>query len=126
MIKSLIKTVSQSVGIGSFIFLFSLMTIEPSKTILSVWIASALIGIASILYYTKVPTIIATVVQLVVGITAFTIVAIMNRWITMTITNIILYASAILAIMIIIQLIFYIVSLSDSKQINQKLDEKYY
>lgn len=124
MIKNLIKTISLSVGIGSFIFLFSLMTIEPSKTILSVWIASALIGIASILYYTKVPTIIATVVQLVVGITAFTIVAIMNHWITMTVTNIILYAGAILAIMIIIQLIFYLVSLSDSKQINQRLEEK--
>ncbi len=124
MIKNLIKTISLSVGIGSFIFLFSLMTIEPSKTILSVWIASALIGIASILYYTKVPTIVSTVVQLVVGITAFTIVAIMNRWITMTITNILLYAGAILAIMIIIQLIFYLVSLSDSKQINQRLEEK--
>lgn len=124
MIKNIIKTISLSVGIGSFIFLFSLMTIEPSKTILSVWIASALIGIASILYYTKVPKIIATVVQLVVGITAFTIVAIMNRWITMTITNILLYAGAILAIMIIIQLIFYLVSLSDSKQINQRLEEK--
>lgn len=124
MIKNIIKTISLSVGIGSFIFLFSLMTIEPSKTILSVWIASALIGIASILYYTKVPKIIATAVQLVVGITAFTIVAIMNRWITMTITNILLYAGAILAIMIIIQLIFYLVSLSDSKQINQRLEEK--
>lgn len=124
MIKSLIKTVSQSVGIGSFIFLFSLMTIEPSKTILSVWIASDLIGIASILYYTKVPTIIDIVVQLVVGITAFTIVAIMNRWITMTIADILLYAGAILAIMIIIQLIYYLVSLSDSKKINQRLEEK--
>lgn len=124
MIKNLIKTISHSVGIGSFIFLFSLMTIEPSKTILSVWIASALIGIASILYYTKVPTIIAIVVQLVVGITAFTIVAIMNCWITMTITDILLYAGAILAIMIIIQLIYYLVSLNDSKQINQRLEEK--
>lgn len=101
MIKSLIKTVSQSV-----------------------WIASALIGIASILFYTKVPTIIAIVIQLIVCITAFTIVAIMNHWITMTITDILLYAGATLAIMIIIQLIYYLVSLNDSKQINQRLEEK--
>src|SRR5699024_3634940 len=117
-----------SIGIGSFIYLLNgvfgpLNEILPEE-IISVWIASALIGVATALYYTKVSELLVAVIQFGVGITAFTAVALLNGWITIDPADIFFYAGAIFVIMLIIFFAFYLLSLLDSRKINEKLKEK--
>src|SRR5699024_1688307 len=73
MSQNLLKSFAISIGIGSFIYLLNgvfgpLNEIQPQE-IISVWIASALIGIASSLYYTKISELLVAVIQFGVGIT---------------------------------------------------------
>lgn len=127
MLSNVLKTITLSVLIGSFIFLVSLMIISPSslsKEILSVWVASALIGVASCAHLTRMSSILAGLLQLVVGAVAFSIVAVMNGWISPTVTDIFFYAVSIIAIIMIIQGIFILISVRDSKAINKKLNSK--
>ncbi|WP_411842471.1 DUF3021 domain-containing protein [Salinicoccus sp. HZC-1] len=128
MLKNLLNSVFISIGLGSFIYLLNgvvgpLDTLQP-KEIISVWIASALIGVASALYYTKISESLVAMIQFGVGITAFTSIALLNGWITINLTDILFYAGAIFVIMLIIFLAFYLLSLLDSKKINEKLNEK--
>ncbi|MFC7285133.1 DUF3021 family protein [Phocicoccus pinnipedialis] len=76
------------------------------------------------MHYTKIPTALALIIQLIVDITAFTIAGIINNWITLNVTDIVIFGTSILAIMVIIQIVFFFISLSDSKQINNKIDER--
>ncbi|HIW11624.1 MAG TPA: DUF3021 domain-containing protein [Candidatus Salinicoccus stercoripullorum] len=94
------------------------------KEIISVWVASAFIGVASTLYYTKISEALAAVIQFGAGITAFTAIALFNGWITIEPVDILFYAGAIFVIMFIIFLAFYLLSLLDSRKINEKLKEK--
>ncbi|KKK34662.1 hypothetical protein WN59_06385 [Salinicoccus sediminis] len=128
MLQNLLKSLALSIGIGSFIYLLNgvagpLNEIQP-KEIISVWIASALIGVASTLYYTKISESLVAVIQFAVGITAFTAVALLNGWITVDPADILFYAGAIFVIMLIIFFAFYFLSLLDSRKINDKLKEK--
>lgn len=120
MFGDVIKYVSLSVLIGSFIYLL----LDPSKEIVSVWIASALIGLASCAHLTQMPSLLAGVLQLVVGTVAFTIVAVMNGWISSTMTDIFFYAISAIVIILIVQIISIIIAFSDSKKINKKLNGK--
>ncbi len=124
MLGNALKFMVQSVLIGSFIFLVSLMILDPSKEIVSVWIASLMIGLATCAHLTKMPSYLAGLIQLVVGTGAFTTVAIMNGWISATLTDISFYAASIVVIILIIQSIFIIMAIRDSKEINKKLNDK--
>lgn len=124
MLGNALKFMVQSVLIGSFIYLVSLMILDPSKEIMSVWIASLLIGLASCAHLTKMPPSLAGLIQIVVGTVAFTTVAIMNGWISATLTDISFYAASIVVIILIIQSIFIIMAIRDSKEINKKLNDK--
>lgn len=124
MLGNALKFMVQSVLIGSFIFLVSLMILDPSKEIVSVWIASLMIGLATCAHLTKMPSYLAGLIQLVVGTGAFTTVAIMNGWISATLTDISFYAASIVVIILIIQSIFIIMAIRDSKKINEKLNDK--
>lgn len=128
MLKNLLKSIAISIGLGSFIYLLNGVTgavaeVTPQE-IISVWIASALIGVASALYYTKMESTLVTVVQFGTGIIAFTTIAVFNGWITLNPTDIIFYAGATFVIMLLIFLVFYIISVLDSRRINEKLNEK--
>lgn len=128
MLQNLLKSLALSIGIGSFIYLlngvFGPLNEIPPEEIISVWIASALIGVASALYYTKISELLVAVIQFGVGITAFTAVALLNGWITIEPLDIFFYAVAIFVIMLIIFFAFYLLSLLDSRKINEKLKEK--
>lgn len=124
MLGNALKFMVQSVLIGSFIYLVSLMILDPSKEIMSVWIASLLIGFATCAHLTKMPPSLAGLIQIVVGTVAFTTVAIMNGWISATLTDISFYAASIVVIILIIQSIFIIMAIRDSKEINKKLNDK--
>lgn len=124
MLGNALKFMVQSVLIGSFIYLVSLMILDPSKEIMSVWIASLLIGLASCAHLTKMPPSLAGLIQIVVGTVAFTTVAIMNGWISATLTDISFYAASIVVIILIVQSIFIIMAIRDSKEINKKLNDK--
>lgn len=124
MLVNALKFMVQSVLIGSFIYLISLMILNPSKEIVSVWIASLLIGLATCAHLTKIPPYLADLVQLVVGTVAFTAVAVMNGWISLSVTDILLYAASIVIIIMIIQGVFILISVRDSQKINKKLDNK--
>ena len=128
MLNNLLKSIAISIGLGSFIYLLNGVTgavleVTP-KEIISVWIASALIGVASALYYTKMDTALVTVVQFGTGIIAFTAIAVFNGWIALNTADIIFYAVATFVIMLIIFLVFYLLSVLDSRRINAKLNEK--
>ena len=124
MLGNALKFMVQSVLIGSFIHLVSLMILDPSREIMSVWIASLLIGFATCAHLTKMPPPLAGLIQIVVGTVAFTTVAIMNGWISATLTDIFFYAASIVVIILIIQSIFIIMAIRDSKEINKKLSDK--
>lgn len=128
MLRILFKATAISIGIGSFIYLlngvFGAAIGQQAGEILSVWIASAFIGAASALYYTKISDAIVTVIQFTVGITAFTAAALFNGWIAVNVTDMFFYAGAIFIIMLIIFVIFYLLSVQDSKKINEKLNER--
>ncbi|OFO55595.1 DUF3021 family protein [Nosocomiicoccus sp. HMSC059G07] len=124
MLGNALKFMVQSVLIGSFIYLVSLMTLEPSKEIMSVWIASSLIGLATCAHLTKMPPPLAGLIQLIVGTVAFTIVAVMNGWISATLSDILLYAADIIVIILIIQSVYIIMAIRDSREINKKLKDK--
>lgn len=124
MLGNALKFMVQSVLIGSFIYLVSLMTFEPSKEIMSVWIASSLIGLATCAHLTKMPPHLARLIQLIVGTVAFTIVAVMNGWISATLSDILLYAADIIVIILIIQSVYIIMAILDSREINKKLKDK--
>lgn len=128
MLKNLLNSVCISIGIGSFIYLlngvFGQFDAVQPKEIISVWIASMLIGIVSSLYYTKMSGSLVTVMQFGVGIAAFTAIALVNEWITISLAEILFYAAAIFIIMLIIFVTFYFISLLDSKKINDKLNNK--
>ncbi|OFL46185.1 hypothetical protein HMPREF2767_04555 [Nosocomiicoccus sp. HMSC067E10] len=124
MLGNALKFMVQSVLIGSFIYLVSLMILEPSKEIMSVWIASSLIGLATCAHLTKMPPPLARLIQLIVGTVAFTIVAVMNGWISATLSDILLYAASIIVIILIIQSVYIIMAIRDSKEINKKLNDK--
>lgn len=124
MLGNALKFMVQSVLIGSFIFLVSLMILDPSKEIVSVWIASLMIGLATCAHLTKMPPYLAGLIQLVVGTGAFTTVAVMNGWISANLTDILFYAASIVVIILIIQSIFIIMAIRDSKEINKKLNDK--
>lgn len=128
MLKKFFRSIALSIGIGSFIYLLNgvtgaLVEVTPTE-IISVWIASAFIGVASALYYTKMATALVTVVQFGTGIIAFTTIAVFNGWIALNTADIIFYAGATFVIMLIIFLVFYIISVLDSRRINEKLNEK--
>lgn len=76
------------------------------------------------MYYTKISEALAAVIQFGAGITAFTAIALFNGWITIEPVDILFYAGAIFVIMFIIFLAFYLLSLLDSRKINEKLKEK--
>lgn len=124
----MLKNIFISVGLGSFIYLLNgvLGTLEEFQTqeIFSVWIAAALIGAVSSLYYTKISDSLVTVIQFTTGVTAFTTIALINGWITFNLTDILFYAAATFIIMFIIFIIFYLLSLQNSKKINKKLNER--
>lgn len=128
MLRILFKTTAVSIGLGSFMYLLNgvLGTLEvlQAKEIISIWIASAFIGAASALYYTKISDVIVTVIQFTVGITAFTAAAVFNGWIAVNVTDMFFYAGATFIIMLIIFVIFYLLSVQDSKKINEKLNER--
>ena len=124
MLGNALKFMVQSVLIGSFIYLVSLMILEPSKEIMSVWIASSLIGLATCAHLTKMPPPLAGLIQLIVGTVAFTIVAVMNGWISATLSDILLYAADIIVIILIIQSVYIIMAIRDSREINKKLKDK--
>lgn len=128
MLRNLIITVSLSVGIGSFIYLLSgvfgaTVGADPAE-IISVWIASALIGVASALHHTQMASTLVMVIQLCTGIIAFTTIAVFNGWIALNTTDIIFYAGVIFVIMLIIFVVFYLLSVFDSRTINEKLNKK--
>jgi len=124
MLGNALKFMVQSVLIGSFIYLVSFMILEPSREIMSVWIASLMIGLATCAHLTKMPPYLAGLIQLVVGTGAFTTVAVMNGWISANLTDILFYAASIVVIILIIQSIFIILAIRDSKEINKKLNDK--
>lgn len=128
MQRHLLKSISISIGLASFIYLlngvFGTLEVLQTKEIFSVWIAGAIIGIASSLYYTKVSYSLVTIIQFIVGITAFTTIAVINRWITISLTDIFYYAGLTFIIMFIIFITFYLLSVQDSKKINEKLNER--
>lgn len=128
MLRNLIITVSLSVGIGSFIYLLNgvfgvTIGVDPPE-IISVWIASALIGVASVLHHTQMASVLVMVIQLGTGIMAFTTIAVFNGWISINPVDILFYTGAIFVIMLIIFLVFYLLSVLDSRRINEKLNKK--
>lgn len=128
MFKHLLTSIAISVGLGSFMYLlngiFGTLEVLQSKEIISVWIASALIGVTFVLYYTKISDVLVKVIQFGVGVTAFTTIAVLNRWITISFTDILSYAGITFIIMLIIFTTFYLISFLDSKKINEKLNGK--
>ncbi|WP_425568388.1 DUF3021 family protein [Salinicoccus jeotgali] len=128
MLTNIIKNVSVAVGLGSFIYLLngisgSVEVLHPQE-IISVWIASMMIGFASMLHYTNLSQLFVTLIQLAVGITSFTIIALFNGRIALTSVDILSFASLTLIIMLIIYTVSYIIVLIESKKINNKLGNK--
>lgn len=128
MIRNVLVNVAVAIGYGSFILLLNaalgiLNHIQP-KLVISLWIASALIGIVSVLYYTKIPSSFVRIIQFAVGAAAYTTMAVLNGLITFNLMNIFFYVIVTLIIILIIFTIFYLMSFLDSKKINQKLSEK--
>lgn len=128
MFTNLLRSIAISIGLGSFIYLLNgvtgaFTTVTPEE-IISVWIAAAFIGVASSLYYTTMASALVTVVQFGTGIIAFTTIAVFNGWIALNPSSIIFYAGATFVIMLIIFLVFYIISVLDSRRINEKLNKK--
>lgn len=128
MVRNVLVNAAIAIGFGSFILLLNaalgiLNHIQP-KEVISLWVASALIGIVSALYYTKIPSSLVRIIQFAVGVAAYTTMAVLNEWITFNLMNIFFYAGVTFIIMLIIFTIFYLVSLFDSKEINEKLNEK--
>lgn len=126
MFQYIFKNIAISIGLGSFIYLlngvFGTLEVLQPKEIISVWIAVALIGIVPVLYYTKISDSLVKVIQFGVGVTVFTTIALINRWITITVADIILYAGVTFIVMLIIFITFYFLSVRDSKKINEKLN----
>lgn len=122
--KKLIVCIAQVIGIGSFVYLLSAISGTLFNEIISVWIASSIIGITTMLHYTKLSRLTAYAIQFIVGIIAFTTVSLLNGWIDMSIVSVISYAGIIFGIMFIIFLAFYLLSFFDSKKINEKLNER--
>ena len=124
MMKRLIICVAEAVGIGSFVYLLFGLSGTLSNEIISVWIASGIIGISTMLHYTKLSVLSAYTIQFTVGIIAFISVSLINGWIDMNIASVLSYAGIIFVIMFIIFLAFYLISFLDSKKINEKLNGK--
>lgn len=122
--KRLIICVAQAIGIGSFVYLLLALSGTLSNEIISVWTASGIIGISTLLHYTKLSGLPAYTIQFAVGIVAFTTVALLNGWIDMSLTSVLSYAGVIFVIMFIIFLTFYLMSFLDSRKINEKLNQK--
>ena len=128
MFQYIFKNIAISIGLGSFIYLlngvFGTLEVLQPKEIISVWIAVAIIGLVPVLYYTKISDSLVKVIQFGVGVTVFTTIALINRWITITLADILLYAGVTFIVMLIIFIAFYFLSLHDSKKINEKLHER--
>ena len=128
MFQYIFKNIAISIGLGSFIYLlngvFGTLEVLQPKEIISVWIAVTLIGLVPILYYTKISNSFVKVIQFGVGVTVFTTIALINGWIIITLTDILLYAGVTFIVMLIIFITFYFLSLQDSKKINEKLNER--
>lgn len=128
MFQYIFKNIAISIGLGSFIYLlngvFGTLEVLQPKEIISVWIAVAIIGLVPVLYYTKISDSLVKVIQFGVGVTVFTTIALINRWITITLADILLYAGVTFIVMLIIFIAFYFLSLHDSKKINEKLDDR--
>lgn len=122
MMKRLIICVAEAVGIGSFIYLLFGLSGTLSNEIISVWIASGIIGVSTMLHYTKLSGLPAYAIQFTVGITAFTTASLLNGWIDMSIGAVLSYAGIIFVIMFVIFLASYLISFLDSKKINEKLN----
>ena len=128
MFTNLLRSIAISIGLGSFIYLLNgvtgaLTAVTPAE-IISVWIASGFIGMASSLYYTTMATTLVTVIQFGTGIIAFTSIAVFNGWISLNTADILFYAGVTFIIMLIIFFVFYILSVLDSRRINEKLNKK--
>ncbi|MHC0551346.1 DUF3021 family protein [Salinicoccus sp. CNSTN-B1] len=128
MLANIIKNVLVAVGLGSFIYLLNgvlgpVETLHPQE-IISVWIASMMIGLVSMLHYTNLSQLFVTLIQIAVGMTSFTIIALLNDWIMLTSEDILYYASLILIIMLIIYTAFYFMAVLESRKINSKLGNK--
>ena len=128
MLANIIKSISVAVGLGSFIYLLngvsgSVEALHPQE-IISVWVASMTIGLASMLRYTNLSQLFVTLIQIAVGMTSFTIIALLNDWIMLTSEDILYYASLILIIMLIIYTAFYFMAVLESRKINSKLGNK--
>lgn len=128
MLGIMIRNVAIGIGIGSFIFLmngvFGSLAEVSRAEIISVWIASGLIGLASIFYHTEMATLMAMVIQFGTGIIAFNTVAVINEWITLSVRDMLIYGFEILVLMLIIYFVFYFVAVIDSRRINEKLKEE--
>lgn len=122
--QKLIVCIAQAIGIGSFVYLLSAISGTLSNEIISVWIASGIIGMTTMLHFTKLSGLPAYTIQFIVGIISFTTISLLNGWIDMSIVSVLSYAGLIFVIMFIIFLAFYLLSFFDSKKINEKLNER--
>lgn len=118
----------QSIYIGSFLYLlFSIFTISGESTfittagIIGVWTASALIGMTTMIHHTALPALIRYGIQISVGIVAFITISVYLGSMNLTVLEILETALFIGITMLVIMTINYLLTVRDSKSINQKL-----
>lgn len=127
--RILISYVLQAICIGSFIYLFAMVFYDIGRNveaveIISLWFASAAIGAAGMIHHTNLPEILKYGVQIGVGIIAFTAVNIYHGWLSVSFLEIMDYVMFIVIVMLIIFLVNYLLSVRNSKMINQFLKNK--
>lgn len=126
--KSVIYNVLSGVCIGSFMYLLYLLIFAADshlriEQVISVWVASAAIGASAAVRHTHLSFFVKfIVVQLGVTIVAFSIVNFYHGWINMSLYEALDYALFTIFIMIILSVINYLLSVRDSKVINQALN----
>lgn len=126
--RRLISYVLQSICIGSFIYLFAMVFYDMGRSveaveIISLWIAAAAIGVAGMIHHTNLSGILKYGVQIGVGIIAFTAVNLYHGWLNVSFFEILDYILFIVIAMLIISVVNYLLSVRDSKMINQFLNK---
>lgn len=126
--KSTIYNMLSAVCIGSFMYLLYLLIFAADShlrtgQVISVWIASAAIGASTAIRHTHLSFFVKfIVIQLGVTIVAFSIVNFYHGWINMSLYEALDYVLFTIFVMIILSITNYLLSVRDSKAINQALN----
>ncbi|GAB3068228.1 DUF3021 family protein [Salinicoccus sesuvii] len=127
--KRIISYVLKGMCVGSFIYLISLIAYDGLDTvsvrgIYSMWIASAAIGVANIVYDCKWSKLFKHTFQFGVVFFSILFVNLWHGWIEISFLVLLDKALFVLFLMLVSSAINYLLAARDSKLINQLLNKK--